>query len=51
MELNPSTERSQVVNAKLDSDYYHLENLTGGRTFMAAVSPWFFTVSDNPRWP
>ncbi|KAF9540311.1 glycoside hydrolase family 71 protein [Agrocybe pediades] len=43
LQLNPWTERSQVVNAKLDSDYSHLENLTDGRTFMAAVSPWFFT--------
>jgi len=40
--------QSQIQNAPLDSDMAHLDNLKGGRTFMAAISPWFFTVRLNP---
>ncbi|PPQ79164.1 hypothetical protein CVT25_002792 [Psilocybe cyanescens] len=43
IQLNTGTPRNQVENAALDSDQSHLQNLSGGRTFMAAVSPWFFT--------
>lgn len=39
--------RDQVEDAVLDSDLVHIRNLKGGRNFMAAVSPWFFTVSDR----
>jgi hypothetical protein len=39
--------RDQVEGAVLDSDLVHIRNLKGGRNFMAAVSPWFFTVSDR----
>ena len=38
--------RDQIEDAVLDSDHVHIRNLKGGRNFMAAVSPWFFTVSD-----
>jgi len=34
----------EIQNAPLDSDMAYLDNLKGGRTFMAAISPWFFTV-------
>ena len=40
--------RDQVEDAVLDSDLVHIRNLKGGRNFMAAVSPWFFTVNDRP---
>ena len=30
-------------DVNFESDNHYLNNL-GGRTFMAAVSPWFFTV-------
>ncbi|KAF8911650.1 glycosyl hydrolase family 71-domain-containing protein [Gymnopilus junonius] len=42
--------RSQIENAVLDSDTSHLENLKNGRTFMAAVSPWFFTHYGPDSW-
>ena len=38
--------RDHIEDAVLDSDFVHIRNLKGGRNFMAAVSPWFFTVSD-----
>ncbi|EAU91889.2 hypothetical protein CC1G_04656 [Coprinopsis cinerea okayama7 len=50
LQLTPSTARQEIVNPKLDSDLIHLQNLTGGRTFMAAVSPWFFTHYGPDTW-
>lgn len=50
IELTPNHPREQIVNAKLDSDAVHIRNLTGGRTFMAAVSPWFFTHYGPDSW-
>lgn len=49
-QLNAGSNRQTVVNAKLDSDDAHLRNLSGGRTFMAAVSPWFFTHYGPDTW-
>ncbi|KAH6910280.1 glycoside hydrolase [Coprinopsis sp. MPI-PUGE-AT-0042] len=48
--LNASTPRNQIENARLDSDNEHLQNLRNGRTFMAAVSPWFFTHYGPDTW-
>ena len=36
----------EIKLPKLDTDRHHLHHL-GGRAFMAAVSPWFFTVSQT----
>jgi len=36
--------RNEIVNPTLDDDNVHISNLANGQTFMAAVSPWFFTV-------
>jgi hypothetical protein len=41
--------RDQIEDAVLDSDLAHIRNLKGGRNFMAAVSPWFFTVSHRTK--
>lgn len=38
------------MNARLDSDNAYLANLSGGKTFMAAVSPWFFTHYGPDTW-
>jgi glucan endo-1,3-alpha-glucosidase len=46
LHLTPTHPRREIELPTLDTDTYHLHNL-GGRTFMAAVSPWFFTVR-NP---
>ncbi|TFK21952.1 glycoside hydrolase [Coprinopsis marcescibilis] len=50
IELSPSSQRDQVQNARLDSDNIHLQNLSVGKTFMAAVSPWFFTHYGPDTW-
>ena len=42
--LTTDSPREEIQCAKLDTDRHHFHHL-GGRTFMAAVSPWFFTVS------
>ncbi|TBU46665.1 glycoside hydrolase family 71 protein [Dichomitus squalens] len=41
--------RKEVENAKLDTDCHHVHHL-GARTFMAAVSPWFFTHYGPNSW-
>lgn len=43
LHLHPGLPRREIECPKLDSDQHHLHHLSG-RTFMAAVSPWFFTV-------
>ncbi|KAI0657744.1 glycoside hydrolase family 71 protein [Cubamyces menziesii] len=47
--LTVDSPREDVVKAKLDTDRHHLHHL-GGRTFMAAVSPWFFTHYGPESW-
>ncbi|KAI0366749.1 glycoside hydrolase family 71 protein [Pilatotrama ljubarskyi] len=47
--LTPDSPREEVVCAKLDTDRHHIHHL-GGRTFMAAVSPWFFTHYGADSW-
>jgi len=44
--LNKDSPPSEIRSPSLDTDRHHLHHL-GGRTFMAAVSPWFFTVSQH----
>lgn len=41
--LTPDSPREEVKCPALDSDRHHLRHLEG-RTYMASVSPWFFTV-------
>ncbi|KAF8957310.1 glycoside hydrolase family 71 protein [Flammula alnicola] len=50
IQLKAGMSRSEIENAQLDSDLKHLQYLTGGRTFMAAVSPWFFTHYGPDTW-
>lgn len=45
LQLHAGMGRHDIQNYALDSDYGHLDNLGNSRTFMGAVSPWFFTVS------
>ncbi|KAI0352048.1 glycoside hydrolase family 71 protein [Trametes cingulata] len=47
--LTAKSPREEVVCAKLDTDRHHIHHL-GGRTFMAAVSPWFFTHYGLDSW-
>ncbi|KAI0644960.1 glycoside hydrolase family 71 protein [Trametes meyenii] len=47
--LTPDSPRDEVVCAKLETDRHHLHHL-GGRTFMAAISPWFFTHYGVDSW-
>lgn len=42
--LTKDSTPSEIKLPSLDTDRHHLHHL-GGRGFMAAVSPWFFTVS------
>ena len=42
--LNKDSPPAERRSPSLDTDQHHLHHL-GGRIFMAAVSPWFFTVS------
>ncbi|KAF9467374.1 glycoside hydrolase family 71 protein [Collybia nuda] len=49
LHLTSRSSRSHIENASLDTDQYHLKNLHG-RTFMAAVSPWFFTHYGPDSW-
>ena len=44
--LTADSPRQEVECPKLDTDRHHIHHL-GGRTFMAAVSPWFFTASSK----
>ncbi|KAH9485734.1 Glucan endo-1,3-alpha-glucosidase agn1 [Psilocybe cubensis] len=48
--LHAGSPRHEIENPSLDSDQSHLQNLSGGRTFMAAVSPWFFTHYGVNSW-
>lgn len=48
--LTPSSPREAVENAKLDSDSHHLRHLRSDQSFMAAVSPWFFTHYGPDSW-
>ncbi|ETW78345.1 glycoside hydrolase family 71 protein [Heterobasidion irregulare TC 32-1] len=57
--LTPSSPRSEIVCPKLDSDQHHIRCLNpkhtsdrrGSRkTYMAAVSPWFFTHYGADSW-
>ena len=41
--LTKYSPRSKIKLARLNSDERHLHHL-GGRTFMAAISPWYSTV-------
>ncbi|TEB38068.1 glycoside hydrolase [Coprinellus micaceus] len=50
LQLSAGTSRQDLVNARLDSDNAYLANLSGGKTFMAAVSPWFFTHYGPDTW-
>ncbi|KAF5322509.1 hypothetical protein D9619_001587 [Psilocybe cf. subviscida] len=51
LHLSASSPREEVVNARLDSDFAYIENLkTEDKTFMAAVSPWFFTHYGPNSW-
>jgi hypothetical protein len=46
IQLSASSPRTIIENAVLDSDAEYIQCLMhGARAFMAAVSPWFFTVS------
>ncbi|KAI0698316.1 glycoside hydrolase family 71 protein [Cerioporus squamosus] len=47
--LTVDSPREEVECAKLDTDRHHIHHL-GGRTFMAAVSPWFFTHYGPKSW-
>lgn len=46
--LTKDSSPSEIRIPSLDTDRHHLHHL-GGRAFMAAVSPWFFTVSFKLR--
>ncbi|KAI0753394.1 glycoside hydrolase family 71 protein [Daedaleopsis nitida] len=47
--LTVNSTREEVKCAKLDTDRHHIHHLDG-RTFMAAVSPWFFTHYGPESW-
>ncbi|KAI0800253.1 glycoside hydrolase family 71 protein [Fomes fomentarius] len=47
--LTVHSPREEIECAKLDTDRHHIHHL-GGRTFMAAVSPWFFTHYGAHSW-
>ncbi|KAJ7772013.1 glycoside hydrolase [Mycena maculata] len=49
LHLTPAHPRHEIESPKLDTDRHHLDNL-GGRTLMAAVSPWFFTHYGPDSW-
>ncbi|KAI0074840.1 glycoside hydrolase family 71 protein [Panus rudis PR-1116 ss-1] len=49
LHLTPASPRHDVHLPKLDSDLPHLHHL-GRRTYMAAVSPWFFTHYGTDSW-
>ncbi|KAF8161484.1 glycoside hydrolase family 71 protein [Crassisporium funariophilum] len=50
IQLHAGMSQSDIEKAQLDSDNGHLDNLKNGRTFMAAVSPWFFTHYGPDTW-
>ncbi|RPD72110.1 glycoside hydrolase family 71 protein [Lentinus tigrinus ALCF2SS1-7] len=47
--LTVDSPRHEIECPKLDTDRHHIHHL-GGRTFMAAVSPWFFTHYGPDSW-
>ncbi|KAH9047309.1 glycoside hydrolase family 71 protein [Lactarius hengduanensis] len=47
--LTPDSPREEVKCPALYTDLHHLRHL-GGRTYMAAVSPWFFTHYGPDSW-
>ncbi|KAM5537876.1 hypothetical protein V8D89_008352 [Ganoderma adspersum] len=47
--LTADSPREEVEYARLDTDRHHIHHLDG-RTFMAAVSPWFFTHYGADSW-
>ncbi|KAJ7736912.1 glycoside hydrolase family 71 protein [Mycena metata] len=49
LHLTPADPRPEIEFSTLDTDRHHLHHL-GGRTFMAAVSPWFFTHYAPDSW-
>ncbi|KAJ7655695.1 glycoside hydrolase family 71 protein [Mycena polygramma] len=49
LHLTPNHSRSDIELAVLDTDKHHRLRLSG-RTFMAAVSPWFFTHYGADSW-
>ncbi|KAJ7876077.1 glycoside hydrolase [Mycena olivaceomarginata] len=49
LHLTPNHPRHEIESPTLDTDKHHLAHL-GGRTFMAAVSPWFFTHYGPDSW-
>jgi hypothetical protein len=46
IDLTSHSPRKEIEFPALDTDQPHIQNLRG-RTYMAAVSPWFFTVRDQ----
>ncbi|KAF9047688.1 glycoside hydrolase family 71 protein [Panaeolus papilionaceus] len=50
LQLHAGMGRHDIQNYALDSDYGHLDNLGNSRTFMGAVSPWFFTHYGPDTW-
>jgi glucan endo-1,3-alpha-glucosidase len=46
--LTSHSPRKEIDSPALDTDQHQIQNLRG-RTYMAAVSPWFFTVR-SIRW-
>ncbi|XP_006461401.1 hypothetical protein AGABI2DRAFT_185654 [Agaricus bisporus var. bisporus H97] len=48
--LSPVLPRSDIECPKIDSDIHHLRCLNESQTFMAAVSPWFFTHYGPDSW-
>ncbi|KAI0827705.1 glycoside hydrolase family 71 protein [Trametes gibbosa] len=49
LHLSAEMPRETVENAEPDTDRHHIHHL-GGRTFMAAISPWFFTHYGADSW-
>ncbi|KAJ7188828.1 glycoside hydrolase family 71 protein [Mycena filopes] len=49
LHLTPAHPRHEIEAPTLETDIHHLRHL-GGRTFMAAVSPWFFTHYGADSW-
>ncbi|KZT03908.1 glycoside hydrolase family 71 protein [Laetiporus sulphureus 93-53] len=47
--LTPRSPREEIRCPRLETDHNHIRQL-GGRTFMAAVSPWFFTHYGPDSW-
>ncbi|TCD69383.1 hypothetical protein EIP91_007730 [Steccherinum ochraceum] len=48
--LTSTSPRREVRCPRLDSDAPHLYHLPVGKTYMAAVSPWFFTHYGKDSW-